>query len=645
MEEDILRAQQAFEQALNEISQTGMVSAKSLEAVASSANQLSASQLSLKNILVSVGSALLGVAKAAVESAANVRANRESFAGLDAVMGESIGIFAKLIGVEDEVRAGLRYMTAELDRTTSAYQSLGMVGALSSEGVEGFRASVDKSLLGMEGFTRVVAATSQSLAFARGNAANGAKALADFTARLAEDGTDQKLLKLGIGFEKQAEFNAEYLAVQRRMGLTEAQIQGTTNQQVEDYAKRLNSLSRLTGLQTEAVQAQLDQLRRDSRIRAAVAVATSKYGEKAGAAIENVALGLQQMAGGGRIAEGFGDLLFNAGTEAAKGLQVITGGQAQKIAENLANGRITEAQAQSQLIEAIRTHVDQIGGPEQLGRLSKLGTLYDQFGVELFEITQRAGTTVGELDKTNKEAGKLSKAAGQTEELTKMQLALRNLGAEVDQIVTDLVFPNAIGSVKFFTEQMYELTTTLRQQVQAALNYMGKSPTPPPSPPSEGEPPDPYAKATPLTPGGPPIQVAVNNPTSNPVPIQIPLIPAGNQPSPQTVSYNGSVDPMFQKVSNQIRTIADQFNTIRPNMGGPANTAYAQRADINPQQLLERAVATLSSTQNEAATQAMNSQAPLLPALESMQKTMQTIADNTRRGADASMQNVRYQMS
>jgi hypothetical protein len=148
-----------------------------------------------------------------------------------------------------------------------------------------------------------------------------------------------------------------------------------------------------------------------------------------------------------------------------------------------------------------------------------------------------------------------------------------------------------------------------------------------------------------LTPDGSPIQVAVNNPTSNPVPIQIPLIPAGNQPSPQTVSYNGSVDPMFQKVSNQIRTIADQFNTIGPNIGGPANTAYAQRADINPQQLLERAVATLSSTQNEAATQAMNSQAPLLPALESMQRTMQTIADNTRRGADASVQNVRYQMS
>jgi len=434
------------------------LTAEQMELVRRAQEQLEDSTLDLKDVFKSIGKGAIQVADGFLETADAARDARDKFASLDGII-NAVGKSVPLVG-EGLASAG-RYMTKSLDQVVESFNTAGQVGAIGASGLDGFNDSVIASKIGLAGFSQAVSRNSQSLAFALGNTRAGAEAFAD---AVGDDALFKRLSALGFTQQEQADFAAEALAEDRRLGISQKRSTTDIINLTGSYAERISTLSRLTGLQSDQVKAALDASQRDARVRAAMAAATAEFGPEVGQAVKDTVSAIRGLAGGDAIAEGFGDLLFNAGSEAAANLQVITGGAAQDIAQRLKRGEITQGVATEELVTSIRGYVDQIGGPAALGQLSKLGTLFDSFGVEIFEVMQRSGMTAEQIEALRKETKDAAEAEGDlNDQVRNAQVSLRNFAAQVDTFVLDTLLPLGAKMSEVMTDGLDKVMTKINE--------------------------------------------------------------------------------------------------------------------------------------------------------------------------------------
>ena len=434
------------------------LTAEQMELVRRAQEQLEDSTLDLKDVFKSIVKGAIQVADGFLETADAARNARDKFASLDGII-NAVGKSVPLVG--DGLAAAGTYMTKSLDQVVEAFNTAGQVGAIGASGLDGFNDSVKASKIGLAGFSQAVSRNSQSLAFALGNTRAGAEAFAD---AVGDDALFKRLSALGFTQQEQADFAAEALAEDRRLGISQKRSTTDIINLTGSYAERISTLSRLTGLQSDQVKAALDASQRDARVRAAMAAATAEFGPEVGQAVKDTVSAIRGLAGGDAIAEGFGDLLFNAGSEAAANLQVITGGAAEDIAQRLKRGEITQGVATEELVTSIRGYVDQIGGPAALGQLSKLGTLFDSFGVEIFEVMQRSGMTAEQIEALRKETKDAAEAEGDlNDQVRDAQVSLRNFAAEVDKFVLNTMLPLSAKMTKVMTDGLDKVMSKINE--------------------------------------------------------------------------------------------------------------------------------------------------------------------------------------
>lgn len=206
----------------------------------------------------SANSLATGILRGAVDIAAS--GFKAVTTGIQAV-GESIPIIGGVIsGIGKVANAAseaarqlsqfaITVLSAELDRTTTAFQKVTQVGAGFTEGMTGMRNSAGNAQLTLEEFSNVLVRQADNIAKS-GLGFEGAMQRASGVQNIFSASQNQvrdQLLKLGFGFEEQGDLIFETMSDMRRGGLLQRSSDAEIAIQTQKYATNLRFIAGITG--------------------------------------------------------------------------------------------------------------------------------------------------------------------------------------------------------------------------------------------------------------------------------------------------------------------------------------------------------------------------------------------------------------
>jgi archaellum component FlaC len=166
-------------------------------------------------------------------------------------------------GFSKVAKFGISILQKEVEKTYNTFNTLSANGALFADGMTGMRVAARGAGLTVEQFSNVVKNSSDNMAQSGMGVTEGARQIGRVGTILKNSGVTNQLLKLGVGFEEQAELTAETVANMRRAA------GGTVSdtmvaEQTQQYAENLKLIASITGedakKKMEAVREQNAQL-------------------------------------------------------------------------------------------------------------------------------------------------------------------------------------------------------------------------------------------------------------------------------------------------------------------------------------------------------------------------------------------------
>jgi len=442
-----------------------------------------------------VGKMAVGAVKAGssfAEAASAVRQSREDFTSLNPsinLAGSALKTTGKIAGVAGEALGGLAdgipvvggviggainavgkfaaaiteavsdilttvgpQLTAEVQRASEAFRTIGQVGGLTAGGLtEIMNQSIDAGLSFTQ-FSTVASKGAEGLAFAFGDASEGIERFSRVSADM--EPFRQGLIALGVGAEKQNELTSKYLLLQARTGRVEAMSAKELAQGSEEYIRKLSTLSRITGRSIDDQQAIMDAQTRNIRLMGAAADIQERLGgeegKRAALAMQTTSAAIETVASK-EIADGLRDAMAgNLGTEAAQGFVLAAGQEGVAAVAALRAGTISDLDATSLIMQGINNRFDSLGGSAGIARLVGLGTPMDAVFEGMFNVAQRANLTADDLDALKTSQDSLTTATDTTTaDLISAQVALQRAAIEADKMAKELMGPAAAAIEQF----------------------------------------------------------------------------------------------------------------------------------------------------------------------------------------------------
>lgn len=194
--------------------------------------------------LTAAGSALAGFAKAPWARALGL-----VLGGFGIALGSASDAVSKL------AKFGIEILNAELEKTAESFKTASTVGAIFGGGLSELRNNAASAGLTIEQFSAVLRNSSDAIAQSGMGVSEGARMIGRVNQQLIRSGIQDRLLKLGYGFEEQAELIATVSADMRRLGgqVTDRQVA----EQTQRYAENLRLIANLTGQDAKAKVAQV----------------------------------------------------------------------------------------------------------------------------------------------------------------------------------------------------------------------------------------------------------------------------------------------------------------------------------------------------------------------------------------------------
>ena len=388
---------------------------------------------------------------------------------IDTAAGAAGGLAKTIPVMGDALAASIRavaeaskFVVDQLDATAKSFNDISEVGAAMGDGMTGLRRQFENSGLSLQQYTKVIKANSETMAQFRGLTGKGAEDFSSIVGELTQ-GSDDSLRRLGLSADQIGSTTAAYVKQQTLLG----RAQYTTNEQLRkgtvEYAKELDILSKITGQNREAIQAQQDAALSESRFRAVYERMMSSGQEDAAKAMmsfQTVVSGLSKEAG-----QGIRDLSSGiVDSAAAQKLFNSTNGAALDIVERLKNGQITQAQAQQELTSAINANIPRMQDQAQYNK----DAAEQQIGLaDAYKLGRARFDANNEvIVEARKEQEKQIKATDQlTKDTVTAQKALEGMAIEVNKMA--MVFmPSAATAVQSVSTAMRELFKTVREEVE-----------------------------------------------------------------------------------------------------------------------------------------------------------------------------------
>lgn len=265
----------AVSDAMNELRETGTLSAESLAKLGGSGD-------TAKKSLEKFSSQVLGAGQKMGSLAGQIAQGQGSFASL----GGTIEATTKLMGgllsalplvggaakaLAEGVGQASKFVLDQLDTMAKNYQTLGDASAGAVDGIDGLMRQFNQmGNYSLPAFTKAVKNNTLGLASLKGTAALGAEELSKLTGVLTTGQTAERFLKLGISLDAVGDATAEYLGNMSRYGLTQGDTTEELTKKTQNYIIEVDKIARLTGQSRQAQEQIAQKNLADSRYRAKI---------------------------------------------------------------------------------------------------------------------------------------------------------------------------------------------------------------------------------------------------------------------------------------------------------------------------------------------------------------------------------------
>ena len=233
------------------------------------------------NRLTSVGASLKEIGNSAAGLAGGLARGETKFTSLNPIIdgfanaaskaAQAIPVFGGLFAGAIKMAAELaKVLNERLQTAIDTFQELSNVGALTVRGMTGVQEQFIRSGMSLEGFRRTVIANADILSRFGGTVGRGAEEFSRIVGAIVDDreGMGDELRRLGFSADAIGEAAAGFVEQQTRLGLAQGRSTQELARGAANYARELDTLTKLTGMQREAVQKQQQAALSESRFRA-----------------------------------------------------------------------------------------------------------------------------------------------------------------------------------------------------------------------------------------------------------------------------------------------------------------------------------------------------------------------------------------
>lgn len=386
-----------------------------------------------------------------------------SFSGLTTAVDMAAGALTKLFdklpsiygaalkGITEAVAGIVKFSIQSFDKFYSEYEKISQVGIVTT--TTDLKNSMAALKTNISDTGKILSQNSKQMAFFGGSAVKGREILEG----VAFEGTEARnqLQRVGISASEYADIQIGYLDRLARSGGMAGKSMAQLSKESFDYAVEIDKLSKLTGLNRQEIQKELDTRMSDARYRASIVDMHPKIKDN----IDGFLSQLNAAAPG--IKQGVQELIASRGvptTEAARvALMALQQGgiNVQEFIKGLRSGTIQQSKAFDMIAKAAarsasaQTHLAKFYGSE---------IEYTKQIVELKNLERLSGLS---REDREKEIAKLQKGAmegrdKENKQLADTKVALYNTQTNLELLALEIPF--VTKSLNVFSETMEALT-------------------------------------------------------------------------------------------------------------------------------------------------------------------------------------------
>jgi hypothetical protein len=308
--------------------------------------------------------------------------------------------------------------------------------------------------MSMDGFKKVVTDNAGTLARFGGIVGQGADQFTKAVGAIVDSDAGTELRKLGYSADQIGQTAAGFLKQQTLLG---KQNQLTQDQVIKGsiaYARELDELSKLTGMNKDQIQKQQDAALNETRFLASQMELEQEGRGKAAKAIRDFQTQISDLGPG--FGAGIRDLASgNASTAESQKVLLATNGEAAVIMERLKNDQIDQIEAQKQLQASLKNNEQALiahgkAAGDSTGAYPKLA---ESVAIANAQFDAN-GNVVKKLEDTQK--GQLNNTDKLTDATIKAQINLEQMSRQIANLGFSLM-PSAAVAIQGFTTSLNQL--------------------------------------------------------------------------------------------------------------------------------------------------------------------------------------------
>lgn len=460
---------------------------KAVGQVGSAANKIRQNRDSFESLnpAIKMTGAVLGKAGKAMgsglEQAGSAASEAAKYAGkmggIVSMAGGALSLLGKGLSGASEAASQLavqfgEFATKELQGVVDAYRKVGTVGAIGAKGMTGLYDQAVEAGLSIANFSTLINENGSKLAYAYGNTADGAAAMAKIGKESME--YRQEMLNLGVSITDQRKYQMEFSERNALLGIADAKDAKSMAQASRQYMEELDLLSRVTGKSKEEMAKKLESDQANARWLASKAAIEAKYGIEGVQKLELAAAQVEKMYGP-EMAAAYRDSVFNATTDAAQKGAFATGGTMTANIDRMMKSKLSVADAADESVMGIGESLQKTFTGLDLENIASVSGGNDNFDVASKALLQ-SRNILEDNRHALRDAAKAQEALKNTTDqntksTTEAAVKMNDMGIALDKMVKDKVLPIAATSINKFA-------STLNEAVDAMTEALGlKMPT------------------------------------------------------------------------------------------------------------------------------------------------------------------------
>jgi Transglycosylase-like domain len=266
----------AVSEAMNELRETGTLSAESLAKLSGSGDTAKKSLEKFSNQVLGVGQKMAGLTGQIAQGQGSFSSLGGTIEATTKVMGGLLSALPLVGGAAKALAEGVgqasKFVLDQLDTMAKNYQTLGDASAGAVDGVDGLMRQFNQlGNYSLPAFTKAVKNNALGLAAFQGTAAQGAEQLSKISGALTTGDAANRFLKLGMSLDSVGDATTEYLATSARYGLLQGNTTEELTKKTQNYIEEVDKIARLTGQTREAQAKEAQKSLVDARFRAKIA--------------------------------------------------------------------------------------------------------------------------------------------------------------------------------------------------------------------------------------------------------------------------------------------------------------------------------------------------------------------------------------